>query len=104
MECQKTFNAPNKNLDKTDSGASLSVRLKFKGKKKTLHSTMKVCKEKTRDQERFVYAQMRTTLYVSTEQGKTSSITLGRLIDRGLYPRGLETRIEKAFRSKLYQC
>ena len=33
MECQKTFNAPNKNLDKTDSGASLSVRLKFKEKK-----------------------------------------------------------------------
>lgn len=33
MERQKTFNAPNENLDKTDSGASLSVRLKFKGKK-----------------------------------------------------------------------
>ena len=65
---------------------------------------MKVYIEKTRDQERFVYAQMRATLHVSTEQGKTSSITLGRLIDRGLYPRGLVTTIEKALRSKLYQC
>ena len=37
---------------------------------------MKVCKEKTRDQERFVYAQIRPKLHVSTEQGKTSSITL----------------------------
>ena len=69
MERQKTFNAPNENLDKTDSGASLSVRLKFKEKKKkTLHPTMKVYKEKTRDQERFVYAQMRATLHVSMER------------------------------------
>ena len=37
---------------------------------------MKVCQEKTRDQERCVYAQMRATLHVSTEQVKTSSITL----------------------------
>lgn len=66
MECQKTFNAPNKNLDKTDSGASLSVRLKFKEKKK-LHLTMKVYIEKTRDQERIVYTQMRATLHACSQ-------------------------------------
>lgn len=76
MECQKTFNAPNKNLDKTDSGASLSVRLKFKEKKNVTSYNESIHRKNKGSGKDSIHSDESNVTCMFTEQGKTLSINL----------------------------